>query len=178
MPSQIDLISDKFRQELVARNVYNEKQNYDSSHPNANSDGDEKGKNEIGNSTDVKKRTELLAKNIYKSNNKYGSEHPNALSNDDEKGRGDVNGKIGTLTDIQKRNENIVKNTYKSDNSYSTEHPNARGNGDDKGKGTGKFLDVYNYSAGSKTDVNERTSNTKVNVKYNSNKTYPDFPTK
>jgi hypothetical protein len=170
------------RTDNVNRNTYNKENQYGISHPNAISDGDEKGKGLVdgnaGSTTDILERKKLIATNTYNQFNAYSENHPNAKSDGDEKGKGYVEGKVGSKTDNLKRTENIVKNIYKSDNQYSMEHPNAKGDGDDKGKGTGKFLDVYNYTGGSKKDVFERTENTKINVKYNPNRTYPDFPTR
>lgn len=44
---------------------------YSSTNPNAISDGDEKGKGDIGNRTDVEERSKLVAVNNYKENNTY-----------------------------------------------------------------------------------------------------------
>lgn len=44
---------------------------YSATNPNAISDGDEKGKGDIGNKTDVEERSKLLAVNNYKENNTY-----------------------------------------------------------------------------------------------------------
>ena len=46
--------------------------------------------------------------------------------------------------------------------------------GDELGRGTGVFLDVYNPTAGTSTDVAERKNEIKIN-KFNSNKPYPNF---
>ena len=54
---------------------------------------------------------------------------------------------------------------------YSSVHPDAMADGDDIGRGTGKFLDIYNTTAGTNTDVLERKEDIKVN-KYNSNNPY------
>lgn len=44
---------------------------YSATNPNAISDGDEKGKGDIGNRTDVEERSKLVAVNNYKENNTY-----------------------------------------------------------------------------------------------------------
>ena len=43
--------------------------------------------------------------------------------------------------------------------------------GDDLGRGTSKFLDIYNQKGGTKTDINERNSEIKVN-RYSSGNPY------
>lgn len=57
---------------------------------------------------------------------------------------------------------------------YSAQHPDAMADGDEIGRGTAKFLDVYNQTAGTSTDIQERIGDIKIN-KFNSSKTYPDF---
>jgi len=54
---------------------------------------------------------------------------------------------------------------------YSSVHPDAMADGDDLGRGTGKFLDVFNETAGTSTDVVERKDDIKIN-KYNSKNPY------
>jgi hypothetical protein len=65
--SRLQDISEQFRKENIARNEYRNNDVYEAGHPNALSDGDEKGKgrveNSIGSSTDIAKRKELQAKN-------------------------------------------------------------------------------------------------------------------
>jgi len=56
-------------------------------------------------------------------------------------------------------------------NEYSPVNPAALANGDDMGRGTGGDLDIYNYNAGTKTDIIERKSDIVVN-KYNPDKPY------
>jgi len=72
------------------------------------------------------------------------------------------------------RKKLLTKNDYTTSNQYSATNPDAIADGDEKGKGTGNFLDVYNQTAGNKTDTVERKNEIKIN-KYNSSKTYPDF---
>jgi len=50
-----------------------------------------------------------------------------------------------------------------SSESYSAQHPDAIADGDEIGRGTAKFLDIYNLEVGTKTDVNQRNSEIKVN---------------
>ena len=107
MASQIDLISGNFRQEALARNNYQGTKTYDSNHPNAMSDGDERGKGDnngsIGSSTDINLRVDALGRNKYGPNVGYGLDNPNAISDGDEFGRGENQGQIGTFTDINQR---------------------------------------------------------------------------
>jgi hypothetical protein len=80
-----------------------------------------------------------------------------------------------TLIADQERAKLIPKNDYKQTvDEYSSTNPDALADGDSKGRGTGIFLDVYNQTAGTREDVNERISEIRVN-KYNSSRTYPDF---
>ncbi len=69
-------VSKQFREELLSKNIYNEKEEYTPSHKNALSDGDEWGKGElngsIGSATDIRTRNELLSKNMYSFNREYG----------------------------------------------------------------------------------------------------------
>jgi hypothetical protein len=64
MATRLELLAEKFRNESIARNSYQSNAQYDSNHPNAMSDGDEKGKgessNSIGSSVDIQKRNESL----------------------------------------------------------------------------------------------------------------------
>jgi hypothetical protein len=50
----------------------------------------------------------------------------------------------------------------------------ALADGDEMGRGTGVFLDVYNDTAGTSTDIFERKNEIKIN-KYDKFKTYPNF---
>ena len=87
MATQLETLADKFRQESIARNIYTTKGIYDSNHKNAVSDGDEKGKADIGSSIDIQNRISNLTRNTYNENNGYGTNHPNAISEGDEKGK-------------------------------------------------------------------------------------------
>ena len=46
---------------------------------------------------------------------------------------------------------------------YSVNSPDAIADGDELGRGTGIFLDVYNPTAGTSTDVAERKNEIKIN---------------
>ena len=73
MATRLEILAEQFRNESIARNSYQTKSAYDSNHPNALSNGDEKGKGEfsgkVGSLTDINERTTLGAKN------KYGTSH-------------------------------------------------------------------------------------------------------
>ena len=73
--SRLEELSLPFRKKLIAKNIYNENDKYEISHPNALSNGDEKGKGElngqVGGLTDIKTRESLLTKNIYNKNREY-----------------------------------------------------------------------------------------------------------
>ena len=90
MATQLELLAEKFRQEHVSRNVYNLEDRYGTEHKNTISDGDEKGKNEIGSSVDIQSRTNNIVKNAYTSKNEYSREHKNAISDGDEKGKNEI----------------------------------------------------------------------------------------
>lgn len=75
-PSNLTRISQEFRDREIARNTYSRTDEYVSTHPNAISDGDEKGKGEsdrgsVGGRTDITQRQLLLSKNRYSNNNPY-----------------------------------------------------------------------------------------------------------
>jgi hypothetical protein len=75
-PSNLSRISQEFRDREIARNAYTRNDEYVSTHPNAISDGDERGKGEgdrgsIGGRTDIQKRQQSIAKNKYSLNNPY-----------------------------------------------------------------------------------------------------------
>ena len=74
----------------------------------------------------------------------------------------------------QERAKLFPKNDYNINNLYSRTNPDALATGDEQGKGTGGDLDVYNTTAGNKTDNLERLAEIRIN-RYNSNRTYPDF---
>lgn len=81
------------------------------------------------------------------------------------------------LTDIANRERArlLPRNEYvQGADEYSSTNRNALADGDSKGRGTGVFLDVYNESAGTIDDVNERRYQIRVN-QFNSSNTYPNF---
>ena len=67
--------SESFRNQNQARNTYTDKNYYNTGHPNALSDGDEKGKGaqgqQVGSATDISKRQQLSSKNLFNKNNQY-----------------------------------------------------------------------------------------------------------
>jgi hypothetical protein len=73
--SRLEDISLPFRKKSIARNDYNENNKYEVGHPDALSDGDEKGKGEmngqVGSATDIKIREKLMARNKFNRNREY-----------------------------------------------------------------------------------------------------------
>ena len=69
--------SQQYKECSVAKNDYNDNDQYFSGHKNALSDGDEWGKGEnngnIGGATDIKTRKTAISKNKYNSNNEYNA---------------------------------------------------------------------------------------------------------
>ena len=78
MATQLEIIAEQQRKEHLSRNPYDQNGGYNSVHTNAISDGDEKGKSEIGSSKDIIERTQLIGKNPYNENNAYNSGNINA----------------------------------------------------------------------------------------------------
>ena len=79
-----------------------------------------------------------------------------------------------TLSSIaeNERQKLYARNDYApSKNLYSTTNPDAMATGDEQGKGTGRYLDVYDESAGSGSDIAERKSEIVTN-KFQPNKPY------
>jgi hypothetical protein len=73
---------------------------------------------------------------------------------------------------MQERGRLIPRNDYSSESeSYSAQHPDAIADGDNLGRGTGNYLDIYNQSAGTILDINERVDDIKIN-KYSASKPY------
>ncbi len=123
MPTQLEIIAEQQRKEHLARNYYDGQANgYSSNHPNAKSNGDEKGKGEnegnVGSSVDIQTRTENMVKNYYQADNPYGSNHPNAKSDGDERGKGENEGSVGSKTDIGLRVESLARNKYNTNKGY------------------------------------------------------------
>jgi hypothetical protein len=72
--SNLSRISQEFRDREIARNTFQDGDPYNINHPNAKSDGDERGKGEtntIGGRTDIAKRQESIARNKFSLNNPY-----------------------------------------------------------------------------------------------------------
>lgn len=67
--------SEEFRKNQVAKNTYDKEDEFGISHPNALSDGDDKGKGEsdgtIGSKTDIENRRQMLTKNRFSYNKPY-----------------------------------------------------------------------------------------------------------
>ena len=113
MATRLEILAEQFRNESIARNSYQTKSAYDSNHPNALSNGDEKGKGEmagrVGSLTDINLRIDNLGRNIYNSENQYSSGHPNAKSDGDDRGKGQIGerGSVGNNIDILSRIDNL-----------------------------------------------------------------------
>lgn len=75
--SKLEGISVPFRKILIAKNEFDNNDQYTVGHPDALSTGDENGKGEVngevGGATDIKSRNTLIAKNKYNSNKEYYS---------------------------------------------------------------------------------------------------------
>jgi len=115
-------IGDAQRAALMSSNEYDGtiSDEYNSNHPNANSDGDDKGKggdDKVGSQTDILTRQNIVAFNTFNASNAYGVSHPNAISDGDNKGKGD-NGTIGGTTDILTRSQNTNTNEFGEGNQY------------------------------------------------------------
>ena len=86
----------------------------------------------------------------------------------------DVDNQLTAIADAE-RKRLITRNDYAAQAQiYSVNSPDAIADGDELGRGTGVFLDVYNPTAGTSTDVAERKNEIKIN-KFNANKPYPNF---
>ena len=115
-------IADQQRAALMSSNEYDGSatDEYNSSHPNALSDGDNAGKGQtatVGSQTDILTRQSLLSFNTYNQSSGYDSSHPNALSDGDEPGKGET-GTVGGQTDIITRNSNTSSNQFGPNNEY------------------------------------------------------------
>jgi hypothetical protein len=75
--SRLEDSSISFRKNNIARNSYDNNDDYNVANPNALSTGDEKGKgennNQVGGATDIKTREKLAVKNKYTPTNEYNS---------------------------------------------------------------------------------------------------------
>lgn len=73
--SRLEDISVPFRKAAVAKNDYDNNDQYNAGHPDALSTGDELGKGEVngevGSATDIKARNSLVTKNKYNKNKEY-----------------------------------------------------------------------------------------------------------
>ena len=122
MATQLEILAEKFRNEVVGKNSYNTNKAYSSTNKNALSDGDEKGKGEldgnIGSSVDIQNRIDNMGRNRYNQQNEYSSINKDALSDGDEFGKGEVDGKVGSLTDINTRIDVTGRNKYGETKTY------------------------------------------------------------
>ncbi len=75
--SRLETVSKEFRDKNLAKNSYSNNDDYGVSHPNAVSDGDNKGKGEnngsVGSATDIEARSKSLTKNKFSPNKPYDS---------------------------------------------------------------------------------------------------------
>lgn len=73
--SNLEKVSLPYRKQNVARNAYDQNDNYEVGHSNALSNGDELGKGEVngqvGGTTDIKSRETSEARNKYNQNRQY-----------------------------------------------------------------------------------------------------------
>lgn len=73
--SKLEEVSVPFRKNLIAKNDFDNNDQYTVGHPDALSTGDENGKGEVngevGGATDIKVRKTLIAKNKYNNNKEY-----------------------------------------------------------------------------------------------------------
>jgi len=72
--SRLERESVKYREELLAKSRYRPEDEYAQGHPDALSDGDNRGRGEttsIGTAIDIQTRNKLLAKSKYNKNNEY-----------------------------------------------------------------------------------------------------------
>jgi len=75
--SRLEDISLQFRECTIAKNDYDNNDQYNAGNPDALSTGDEQGKGEmngqVGNATDIKTRSVLMTKNKYNNNRPYNA---------------------------------------------------------------------------------------------------------
>lgn len=73
--SRLEKMGAEFRKKAENKNPYNKNNEFGASHPNAVSDGDDKGKGEnggqIGSKTDIAQRSQAATKNKYNKNKEY-----------------------------------------------------------------------------------------------------------
>ena len=73
--SRLEEISEQYRKREIVRNSYDKDDVYAGSHPNAVSDGDEKGKG-LGSPGTVGGATDIKSREVAASKNKYNQERP------------------------------------------------------------------------------------------------------
>jgi hypothetical protein len=75
--SRLEESSVAFRKNLIAKNEFDNNDQYNVGHPDALSTGDENGKGEmngeVGGATDIKVRKTLIAKNKFNYNKEYNA---------------------------------------------------------------------------------------------------------
>jgi hypothetical protein len=73
--SRLEDISKQYREREVVRNDHDFNDEYSGTHPDALSDGDEKGKGEkngsVGSATDIKTREQQIVRNKFNNNRPY-----------------------------------------------------------------------------------------------------------
>jgi hypothetical protein len=70
-PIELNDIAPSTRDTMVARNRYNPANRYEAGHPDVISDGDDKGRDDIGNSIDIEQRNVNSARNYYSKARPY-----------------------------------------------------------------------------------------------------------
>lgn len=122
MATQLEILANKYRTEILGPNVYKDNNEYSSVNKNALSDGDDKGKGDVngqvGSSVDIQNRIDNMGRNRYSIVNEYSSINKDALSDGDEMGKGDVNGQVGSLTDIKTRIDVVGRNKFSEGKGY------------------------------------------------------------
>ena len=122
MATQLEILAEKLRKEVISKNSYNSSNGQSSVNKNALSDGDEKGKGDVngqvGSSVDIQNRIDNLGRNRYNGQNEYSSLNKDAISDGDELGKGENNGQVGSLTDIQTRIDVVARNKYNGSKGY------------------------------------------------------------
>lgn len=73
--SRLEEAGEAYRKEQITKNSYDANETYNSGHPNAQSDGDNKGKgennNQVGSAIDIQSREVAKTKNKFNFNNPY-----------------------------------------------------------------------------------------------------------
>jgi hypothetical protein len=121
--TELEKIADKERQTAIARNEYNDSKGYGVNNPNALSDGDEKGKGQVGDDgtigslTDINTRKDNTGRNTFSPNFEYNSTNPDALT-PIGKGQTSDTGNVGDTDDINARTDNTGRNKFNTNKVY------------------------------------------------------------